>query len=77
MIRHSFTHERKTVFVSGESHNYGPTLWSALNSMTDVATHFDKYKKRNVTSSTQHSSTFSRLIQAEKVVDDYYTSLAA
>lgn len=56
---------------------YGPTLWSALNCMTDVATHFDKYKKRKVTSSTEHSSAFSRLIQAEKVVGDYYTSLAA
>lgn len=51
---------------------YGQTVWAALNCMTDVATHFEQYKKRKVTSGNASSTMFSKLIRAEKIVGDYY-----
>lgn len=51
---------------------YGQTLWSALNCMTDVATHADTYKKRKAVSNTANSTMFSKLIQAEKIVSSFY-----
>lgn len=69
--------EMCTLFVSKYTPQYGSTLWSAYNAMTDVATHFDKYKKRNVVSGTANSTMFSKLLKAEKIANEYYTELAA